>query len=76
MTVETIIKNLSAEERRCALELLWAHIERDDPSFAPPEWHGAVIAERLRNPSPEPSLPLKAAMNEIRRRIDGRRTSS
>jgi len=76
MTVEMIIESLSADDRRNALELLWTHIERDDASFAPPQWHDAVISERLRNPSSAPSLPLDAAMDEIRRRVDERRTTS
>jgi len=76
MTVETLIENLSAEDRRGALELLWKHIERDDPLFAPPQWHETVIAERLKNLSTEPSLPLREAMIEVTRRIDEHRASS
>lgn len=76
MTVETLISSLSPEDKRNALELLWASIERDAGKFAPPDWHAAILAERVENPSPKPALPLSEAMDDVRRRVDERRTSS
>ena len=76
MTVETMIASLSPDERRTALEMLWASIDSEGQSYAPPDWHANVLAERLANPSPEPSLPLDRAMEDIRRRVNERRTSS
>jgi hypothetical protein len=76
MTVETMISSLSQEDKRNALELLWASIERDADSYTPPIWHGQVLADRLNNPSSEPSLPLSEAMDDVRRRVNERRSSS
>jgi hypothetical protein len=76
MTVEDLIASLSPEDKRNALELLWQSIDHDSPLYSPPEWHGEILADRLENPSKEPSLPLDAAMKEVRRRVDERRASS
>ena len=45
MTVETLISSLSQEDKRNALELLWASIERDAEQFTPPAWHAQVLAD-------------------------------
>jgi hypothetical protein len=76
MTVETMISSLSQEDKRNALELLWASIERDAERYTPPAWHAQVLADRLNSPSTEPSLPLRDAMEDVRRRINERRSSS
>jgi hypothetical protein len=76
MTLETLIAKLSTEEKRNALELLWASIDRDTGAFATPDWHGEILADRLNNPSPESSLPLHEAMEDVRRRVNERRSSS
>ncbi|MFN7890291.1 MAG: hypothetical protein ACK5OC_08375, partial [Pirellula sp.] len=33
------------EDKRNALELLWASIERDAEQFTPPAWHAQVLAD-------------------------------
>jgi hypothetical protein len=76
MTVETLIANLSLEDRRNALELIWASFARDSDAYTPPEWHGRVLADRLKNPSPENVLSLGEAMKDVRRRVNERRSSS
>ncbi|TWT78657.1 hypothetical protein CA13_00530 [Planctomycetes bacterium CA13] len=76
MTVETIIASLSQADRRNALELLWASLERDSDAYTPPDWHGTLLAERLANPSSEPAMPVREAMDAVRNRVDARRTSS
>ena len=76
MSVETMISSLSQEEKRNALELLWASIDRDAGQYTPPAWHAEVLAERFSNPSTEPSLPLREAMDDVRRRVNERRSSS
>ena len=76
MTVETLIANLSQEDRRNALEIIWASLERDSDAYMPPEWHGSVLADRLQNPSPQPALPLAEAMKNVRLRVNERRSSS
>ena len=76
MTVETIISSLSQEDRRSALELLWASIDRDSDQYTAPAWHSDVLAERLNNPSQTPSLPLKEAMDDVRQRVNERKSST
>jgi len=74
--VETLIANLSPIQRRDALELLRASIERDGDVYTPPEWHGQVLSDRMNNLSFGPALPLKEAMEHIKRRVNIRRSSS
>ncbi len=76
MSVETMIANLSPQDRLSALELLWIAIDRDTNQFVPPDWHKEVLAYRLENPSPKPALPLQDAMDEIRQKVNERRTPS
>ncbi len=76
MSVETLIHSLTQDEKRYALELLWASLQVDAKGYTPPGWHAEVLAERMRNPSSEPSKPLSEAMEDIRRRVHERRTSS
>jgi hypothetical protein len=76
MSVETLIHNLTQDEKRYALELLWASLQGESQGYTPPGWHADVLAERMRNPSSEPSKPLGEAMEDIRRRVHERRSSS
>lgn len=76
MTLETMISALSQEDKRNALELLWAAIDRDAHRYTLPDWHSQVLADRLNNPSDEPSLPLREALDAVRRRVNERRSSS
>ena len=76
MTVETLIANSSQDDRRNALEMIWASLERDSVPYRPPEWRGRVLADRLQNPSPQPALPLAEAMKNVRLRVNERRSSS
>ena len=76
MSVETLIGSLTQDEKRFALELLWSSLRRDAQGYTPPEWHADVLAERMRNTSSEPSKPLGEAMEDIRRRVNERRSSS
>jgi hypothetical protein len=76
MSVETLICSLTQDETRYALELLWASLRGDAQLYTPPGWHADVLAERIQNPSSEPSKPLGEAMEDIRRRVHERRSSS
>ncbi|QDV57472.1 addiction module protein [Rosistilla oblonga] len=75
MTVRTLIDGLSREERREAFEVLWQALLGED-SLEVPAWHGEVLSQRLTNPSAGPSLPLDDAIEEVRRRLDGRPPSA
>jgi putative addiction module component (TIGR02574 family) len=41
------IKQMSLEERLQAMELLWDSISSEPDKVVSPEWHGAVLAERM-----------------------------
>jgi|688.fasta_scaffold137636_2 hypothetical protein len=69
MSVETLTCSLTQEEKCYAVELLWASLWGDAQGYTPPGWHTDVLAERMQNPSSEPSKPLGAAMEDIRRRV-------
>ena len=69
MLVETLICSLTQDEKRYALELLWASLRGDAQAYTPPGWHADVSAERIRNSSSESSKPLSEAMGDIRRRV-------
>ncbi len=74
MTLETMIENLSLQEKMTALDLIWRDLSAVPASFPSPEWHGAVIAERLATPSQGQSLPLNEARRGVIEAIHGRRT--
>ena len=76
MSVESMIDSLTQDEKLYALELLWASLRGDAQGYTPPGWHADVLAERIQNPSSEPSKPLSEAMEDIRRRVHERRSSS
>ena len=76
MTLATFIGSLSHDEKLAALDLLWGDLSSDSASFASPQWHASVLAERLENPVNGPALPLADARAEVKDSLDARRTSS
>jgi hypothetical protein len=75
MTLETMIGSLSRDEKLAAMELIWRDLAADSQSFASPEWHETIIADRLDNPAPGRASPLAEAKAEIKKGIDARRAS-
>ena len=47
MTLEAMISNLTHDEKLTAMELLWRDLSRRPADVPSPEWHGAVLAERM-----------------------------
>ena len=41
------IERMSLEERLQTMELLWISLTRTSEAVPSPDWHGAVLAERL-----------------------------
>ena len=74
MTLETMIENLSFQEKMTALELIWRDLSAEPVLFPSPAWHETVISDRLANPSSGPSLPLNDARQAVREAINARRT--
>lgn len=73
MTLETLISELSHEEKLLAMDLLWEELSRSPTGYESPPWHKAALEDRLNNPAPEGSLPLEQAKEEIKRRLNARR---
>jgi len=74
MTLETMIENLSFQEKMTALELIWRDLSAEPVLFPSPVWHEAVIADRLATPPSGQSLPLNQARQAVREALNARRT--
>ena len=66
---------LSRDEKLAALDLIWQDLATDAQSFASPDWHAKIIANRLENPRPGQALALVEAKAEIREALDARRAA-
>ena len=73
MTIETLLSSLSTSEKLEAMDFLWRDLSRSPFGFQSPAWHERELTERMENPSPEPSMPLKAAIANVRERLNARR---
>jgi len=74
MTLEAMLTALSTSEKLEAMNILWRDLSKNPAAFVSPSWHGDVLAERLANPSPHPPLPLDAAIEDVRNRLNACRT--
>jgi len=75
MSIETLIAEMTREEKLAAMELLWRDLVSEPESFESPAWHGKVIAERLANPSPGPNISLEEGKAMIEEQLNARRAS-
>jgi len=74
MTLETMLAALSPGEKLAALNILWRDLSANPAELTSPAWHGDVLDARLAEPSTKPRLPLDAALEEVRDRLNVRRT--
>ena len=72
MSLEAMIGNLSREQKLAAMELIWRDLASDPQSFASPQWHQQIVANRLENPAAGKALPLTEAKAEIKEAVDAR----
>lgn len=40
------LRRMSVPDKLRLMEELWRDLSKNEPHLAPPEWHGAVLAER------------------------------
>ncbi|WP_162006609.1 addiction module protein [Roseimaritima sediminicola] len=73
MPIENLLSSLSPGEKVAAMNYLWGELSAQPAEFSSPAWHGDVLADRDANPSREPRLPLDAAMDDVKERLNGRR---
>ena len=73
MSLENLLSSLSPGEKVAAMNYLWRELSAQPAELPSPAWHGDVLADRVANPSDEPRLPLDAAMDDVKERLNGRR---
>ena len=74
MSLETMLSALTPNEKLAAMDILWRDLSATPTQIESPGWHGDVLANRIENPSPEPSMGVDAAFDDVRDRLDARRT--
>ena len=73
MTLESMLTGLSPNEKLAALDILWRDLSANPAELTSPNWHGEVLDSRLANPSMAPRLPIDAALEEVKDRLNARR---
>ncbi|MDV6034908.1 MAG: addiction module protein [Phycisphaera sp. RhM] len=74
MSLESMLASLTPEEKLNAMDILWRDLSANPARLPSPGWHGDVLAHRVANPSSEPRLPIDAAFDDVRERLNERRT--
>jgi hypothetical protein len=74
MSLESMLAGLTPQEKIDAMNILWRDLSANPADFPSPDWHGDVLANRIKNPSNKPSLPIDAAFDDVRGRLSERRT--
>ncbi len=75
MSLESMLAGLTSSEKLAAMDILWQHLSAKPGEFSSPDWHGGVLDARVAEPSPKPRLPLDAALEDVRDRLNARRTN-
>ena len=74
MSLETMLAGLTPGEKLAAMNILWRDLSANPAEFASPNWHGDVLADRISNPSKKPRLPIDSAIEDVKDRLNARRT--
>jgi len=74
MSLESLLASLTPEEKLNAMDILWRDLSSNPARLPSPDWHGDVLARRIANPSGEPRLSVDAAFDDVRERLNARRT--
>jgi hypothetical protein len=74
MSLESMLASLTPAEKLNAMDILWRDLSASPARLASPDWHRDVLAHRMANPSDMPRLPIGAAFDDIRERLNERRT--
>lgn len=74
MSIESILNGLTHSEKLDAMDLLWRDLSRDPAQYTSPEWHQQVLADRMSQPADGPKLPLTDAIDDVKERLNARRT--
>ena len=74
MSIENILATLTPAEKLAAIDFLWRDLSANPAEVVSPDWHEHVLMERLANPSDKPRLSVDAAIDEVKERLNARRT--
>lgn len=74
MSLESMIASLTPSEKLEAMEILWRDLSARAAEFTSPTWHGDALSSRLAHPSSKPRLPLDAAIEDVKDRLNARGT--
>lgn len=64
------ISTMTIAEKLAAMEQLWASLQPDADSMAPPEWHGKILAERQKRI--DNGATSFSTLDEVRKRLESR----
>ena len=73
MSLESMLSALTPNEKLAAMDILWRDLSATPTQISSPDWHGDVLANRIKNPSSEPRMEIDAAFADVRERLDARR---
>ena len=65
MSLESMLAALTPQEKLDAMNILWRDLSANPSGVPSPDWHGDVLADRIKNPSARPRLPLDAAFGDV-----------
>lgn len=74
MSLESMLAALTPQEKLEAMDILWEDLSANPANLLSPDWHGDVLSERVNNPSSKPALPIEAAFDDVRERLNESRT--
>ena len=73
-SLESILAALAPGDKLAALDILWRDLSAHPADLTSPSWHGDTLAARLATPSIHPRLSLDAAIDDVKDRLNARRT--
>ncbi len=73
-SLESMLAGLSPGDKLAALDILWRDLSANPADLPSPAWHGDVLEARIAAPSANPRLPLDAAIEDVKDRLNARRT--
>lgn len=73
MSLESMLAALTPAEKLSAMDILWRDLSANPARFPSPHWHADVLTDRIANPSRDPRLPIEAAFDDVRERLNARR---
>ena len=73
MSLENLLSALTPKEKLAAMDILWRDLSANPAGLPSFDWHGDALADRIANPSKGPSLPVDAAFDIVKERLNERR---